>query len=72
MKKINHFIGGVEYISKSDRFGDVFNPAVGEKIADVSLANGDDVQTAISSAKSAFNSWSKTPVLTRSRVMFKF
>ena len=32
MKKINHFINGQEYISKSDRFGDIFNPASGEKI----------------------------------------
>jgi hypothetical protein len=31
MKKINHFINGAEYISKSKRFGDVFNPALGEK-----------------------------------------
>ena len=72
MKKINHFINGVEYISKSKRFGDVFNPALGEKIAEVSFANDQDIGMAISSAKAAFNSWSKTPPLTRSRIMFKF
>ena len=43
MKKINHFINGKEYISKSDRFGDIFNPASGEKIGSVSFANKDDV-----------------------------
>jgi malonate-semialdehyde dehydrogenase (acetylating)/methylmalonate-semialdehyde dehydrogenase len=72
MKKINHFINGEEYISKSNRFGDVFNPALGEKIADVSFANDKDVGVAIASAKAAFTSWSSTPPLTRSRIMFKF
>ena len=72
MKKINHFINGAEYISKSKRFGDVFNPALGEKIAEVSFANDQDVGIAITSAKAAFNTWSKTPPLTRSRIMFKF
>ena len=43
MKKINHFINGKEYISKSDRFGDIFNPASGEKIGSVSFANKIDV-----------------------------
>ena len=30
MRKINQFIDGKEYISKSDRLGDIFNPAQGE------------------------------------------
>ena len=72
MKKINHFIDGKEYSSQSKRFGDVYNPALGEKIAEVSFANSDDVEQAIISAKNAFSSWSKTPPLTRSRIFFKF
>ena len=50
MRKINQFIDGKEYLSKSDRLGDIFNPAQGEKIAEVSLANKSDVDTAIESA----------------------
>ena len=72
MKKINHFIDGKEYTSLSKRFGDVYNPALGEKIAEVSFANSDDVEQAIISAKNVFSSWSKTPPLTRSRIFFKF
>ena len=72
MKKINHFINGKEYSSQSKRYGDVHNPALGEKIAEVSFANSDDVEQAIISAKNAFSSWSKTPPLTRSRIFFKF
>ena len=32
MKKINQFINGKAHESKSSRFGDIFNPAKGEKI----------------------------------------
>tara|TARA_B100000678_G_scaffold4061_1_gene3473 strand:- start:423 stop:1916 length:1494 start_codon:yes stop_codon:yes gene_type:complete len=72
MKKINHFINGKEYISKSDRFGDIFNPASGEKIGSVSFANKDDVALAIQNASDAQKKWAATPPLARSRVMFKF
>ena len=72
MKKINHFINGQEYISKSDRFGDIFNPASGEKIGSVSFANKDDVALAIQNASDAQKKWAATPPLARSRVMFKF
>ena len=71
MKKIYHFINGQEYISKSDRFGDIFNPASGEKIGSVSFANKDDVALAIQSASDAQKKWAATPPLARSRVMFK-
>ncbi len=72
MKKINHFINGQEYISKSDRFGDIFNPASGEKIGSVSFANKDDVALAIQNASNAQKKWAAIPPLARSRVMFKF
>ena len=72
MKKINHFINGKEYISKSDRFGDIFNPASGEKIGSVSFANKDDVALVIQNASDAQKKWAATPPLARSRVMFKF
>jgi malonate-semialdehyde dehydrogenase (acetylating)/methylmalonate-semialdehyde dehydrogenase len=72
MKKINHFINGKEHESKSARFGDVFNPAKGEKIGEVCFANKDDVKLAIDSAWAALPSWASTPPLTRSRILFKF
>ena len=72
MKKINQFIKGQEHQSKSSRFGDIFNPASGEKIGEVSFANKDDIKLVIESAQTAFQSWSSTPPLTRSRILFKF
>ena len=47
MKTVNQFINGKEHISKSERFGDVFNPANGEITKKVSFANNDDVKLAI-------------------------
>ena len=72
MKKINQFIDGKEYISKSERVCDVFNPAKGEKIGETSLANSDDINLVIQSAMSAKQKWASTPPLTRSRILFKF
>ena len=72
MKTVNQFINGKEHISKSNRFGDVFNPANGEIIKKVSFANTDDVKLAIDCAVDAGKKWAATPSLTRSRVFFKF
>ena len=72
MNIVNHFINGKEYVSKSERFGDVYNPANGEKIREVNFANKEDVSVAISCAVKAGNEWAATPSLTRSRVLFKF
>ena len=39
MKKINHFIDGKIYSDKNARIGKIFNPAIGEQIAEVELAS---------------------------------
>ena len=72
MNIVNHFINGKEYVSKSDRFGDIYNPVNGEKIREVNIANKEDVSVAISCAVKAGKEWAVTPSLTRSRVLFKF
>ena len=72
MRLIEHFIQGKKYSGDSKRVGKVFNPATGEQSAEVKLASLNDVDKAISSAKDAFNEWSKKPPLQRARVMFKF
>ena len=50
MKQIGHFIGGKEVAGKSGRNGDVFNPATGEKSAQVSLASKAELDAAIAKA----------------------
>jgi malonate-semialdehyde dehydrogenase (acetylating)/methylmalonate-semialdehyde dehydrogenase len=72
MKLIEHFVDGKKFLGDSKRTSDVFNPATGDKIADVKLASITDVNNAVESAKKAFGAWSNKPPLLRSRVMFKF
>lgn len=66
------WINGQRKPSASSRFGDVTNPASGEVIRQVPLANREDVDAAVAAAKAAFPGWRDTPPLRRSRVLNKF
>ena len=50
----------------------VWNPSTGEQIAETPLCNSTDVDRAVASAVTAFDSWSATPPVDRTRVMFRF
>ncbi len=71
MKQISHFINGAT-TAPSKRTGPVYNPALGEQTAEVSLASADEVAGAIEAAKAAFVDWSETTPLNRSRILFRF
>lgn len=71
MKQISHFINGATTVP-SKRTGPVYNPALGEQTAEVSLASADEVAGAIEAAKAAFVDWSETTPLNRSRILFRF
>ena len=72
MSDIQHYIGGKRVEGKSGRGGDVFNPAIGEKIRRVAFAEPGEVDQAVQAATAAFPGWAATPPLTRARIMFKF
>ncbi len=69
--QIGHFINGKNVPSGSGRFGDVFNPATGEKTAEVAFASTAEVDAAVQVAKAAQLAWGALPPLRRARVMFK-
>jgi len=69
---IGHFIGGHVVDSAGERYADVFNPALGEPCARVTLAGVDEVNAAVFAASAAFPAWSATPPLARSRILFKY
>ncbi len=71
MKSIGHWING-QHVSTDGRDQDVFNPALGEVISRVQLADRKTVEEAISAAQQAFESWKRTPPSKRARVMFQF
>jgi malonate-semialdehyde dehydrogenase (acetylating)/methylmalonate-semialdehyde dehydrogenase len=72
VKELSHFINGAEVRGQSNRFGDVFNPALGEVSARVPLASETEVNATVNAASLAFPKWAATPPLRRARVMFKF
>src|SRR5579872_2931526 len=50
----------------------VFNPATGEVIDQVPMSTAEDVDAAVQAAVRAYRSWSRTPVMERVRLMFRF
>ncbi|MEM9277254.1 MAG: CoA-acylating methylmalonate-semialdehyde dehydrogenase [Pseudomonadota bacterium] len=72
MRQISHYIDGKLVEGKSGRFADVFNPATGEVQAQVPLANADELNAAIASAKAAQPAWAAENPQKRARVMMKF
>ena len=69
---INNYIDGKTVKITSGRTSDVFNPASGKVIAKVGLSSIEEVNFAVTKAKSAFESWSKITPLKRSRIMNRF
>jgi len=72
MRDINHFIDGQSFTGSSGRFSDVFNPNTGEVQARVQLATDSEMDRAVQSAQTAFESWSEVNPQRRARVMFEF
>jgi malonate-semialdehyde dehydrogenase (acetylating)/methylmalonate-semialdehyde dehydrogenase len=71
-RTVHHFINGSLVEDRGNRRADVFNPALGEKSAEVALAGADQVREAIAAAEAAAPAWANTPPLRRARVMFRF
>ena len=72
MKQINHLINGISVAATSGRTSPVFNPATGEKTAELGLASVDDVDTAVAAARTAFDSWRRVSIAARTKLMFRF
>jgi malonate-semialdehyde dehydrogenase (acetylating) / methylmalonate-semialdehyde dehydrogenase len=69
---LKNFINGKWVEAKTDHYQSVPNPATGEELAQVPISSRQDVDDAVSTAKEAFQSWSRTPVPKRARILFKY
>ena len=69
---IGHYINGQVQEAGTERYSDVFNPALGQVKARVALATTQTVNEAVAAAKAAFPAWSEQSALRRSRILFKF
>jgi aldehyde dehydrogenase (NAD+) len=66
------FIGGKFVAPKSNKYFDTVNPATGEKISELALANKDDVDSAVKAARQAYNGeWGKMSGKDRGRLLFR-
>ncbi len=72
MRTITHWIGGKPVAGSSDRTSPVWNPATGEQQAEVALASVEDVDSAVRTAKAAFERWGQSSLSQRAKVLFAF
>src|SRR5262245_8447295 len=70
-KKLQNYVGGKLTDSSTQRWGDVFNPALGGVASQVPMSTAADVAAAVEVAKKALAGWSATPSVRRARVMFE-
>ena len=69
---LTHWIGGKPFDDTGDRWGDVFNPATGERTGRVPFADAAVVDAAVTAATHAADSWRSQSIAARTRVMFAF
>lgn len=73
MKFCPHWIGGEpHYPASSGPTTQVYNPALGEVIAEVPMGTGADVDAAVAAAADAFPAWAATPPVERAGIFFRF
>jgi malonate-semialdehyde dehydrogenase (acetylating) / methylmalonate-semialdehyde dehydrogenase len=70
-ERIPHFIGG-RRVAGFDRFAPVFDPAIGQRTAEVALASASEVRAAVETALAAASAWAETTPLRRARILNKF
>jgi len=69
---IANLVGGRWQQAGTEDHLDVYDPASGEVIERVPLSTRADVDAAVAAAAAAFERWSRTPVMERVRLMFRF
>jgi len=72
MSVIPLWINGKAVLSKSGRFGDVFDPALGEATKQVGFANQEEINATVAAAKAAFPAWRDLSTARRQAIMFRF
>ncbi len=71
METIKNYIGGQFYTPSSNKYIDVFNPAIGEVYAHTPDSDERDIALAVEAAASAFPNWSTTPAEQRAKILMR-
>jgi malonate-semialdehyde dehydrogenase (acetylating)/methylmalonate-semialdehyde dehydrogenase len=72
LPRLRHWIDGREVAGDTDRFGTLFDPAVGQATAEVPLASEADVDLAVEAAQRASREWGRSPLGRRTAILFRF
>ena len=71
LKSCPLFINGKPVISRGPK--DIqYNPATGEPVAEIPRSTPEEILDAVQAAQAAFPGWSKTPVIQRCKILFKY
>ncbi|MGJ9457427.1 CoA-acylating methylmalonate-semialdehyde dehydrogenase [Oceanobacillus sp. CF4.6] len=71
-KTVSHYINGQKVAGNSGKFGFVYSPSTGQKLAKVSYASPEEVDQSIALAKEAGAKWASTSIGKRVNILFKF
>ncbi len=72
LERLPLWIGGGAVAARTQRYGEVTNPATGEVVRHVPLGNAEDIDAAVRAAGDAFPQWRSAPALRRARVLMRF
>src|SRR5262245_22327203 len=72
LQTVNHWIDGKAWDGQVERWGDVMNPATGERAARVAFASSEVVDAAVASATRAATAWREVSLAVRTRTLFAF
>ncbi|MFC9319331.1 CoA-acylating methylmalonate-semialdehyde dehydrogenase [Streptomyces nigra] len=72
MTTLSHWIDGKPVESTSGRYGPVHNPATGAQEKQVGFATVAEVDAAVASARTAFESWGTSSLARRTAILFKY
>jgi malonate-semialdehyde dehydrogenase (acetylating) / methylmalonate-semialdehyde dehydrogenase len=72
VSRLKNFINGEWVESSTTRYEEVYNPATGEVQAYVPISTREELDEAVGYAEKAFQSWKKTAVPRRARILFRY
>ncbi len=69
---VTHWIGGKSWDGAVERWGDLYDPAMGDRTSRVAFAGPEVVDAAVAAASRAAETWRHVSLASRARVMFAF
>ncbi|MDR1058361.1 MAG: CoA-acylating methylmalonate-semialdehyde dehydrogenase [Treponema sp.] len=72
IRKLNYCCNGEWLRSATDKWMDIYDPSRGEVIAQAPCCTRAELEAVLEAAQKAYQTWSKTPVIRRTQILFKF